>query len=204
MQLLHLDSSILGPNSVSRTLSAGIVARLTAAEPTATVVYRDLAAEPVPHLSGSYLVAAQNFTGDHSPELQADLAIGGAVLQEFLTADTVVIGVAFYNFGMPSQLKAWVDRILVAGQTFRYGVDGRPEGLCGAKRVILGMARGGFYSAGTPLEEFEHAETHLRTALGFIGVTRIDVVAAEGIAIGPDQRAAALSLAKQQIAALSI
>ena len=203
MNLLHLDSSILGPNSVSRTLSADIVAQVQSVDASTTVTYRDLAADPIPHLSGGTLFAAQNLTGEHAPEIQADLALGGAVLQEFLAAETVVIGVAFYNFGIPSQLKAWVDRILIAGQTFRYGADGRPEGLCGAKRVILGIARGGFYGPGTPTESFEHAETYLRTALGFIGVTKIDVVAAEGIAIGPDQRAAAIAGAEQQIAALA-
>ncbi len=202
MPVLHLDSSILGPNSVSRRLSADIVARLTAAADTA-VTYRDLAADPVPHLSGGYLAAARNPTAGHAPEVQADLAIGGAALREFLAADTVVIGVAFYNFGIPSQLKAWIDRILIAGQTFRYGTDGRPEGLCGGKRVILGIARGGFYGPGSPTEAFEHAETYLRAAFGFIGVTRIEAVAAEGIAVGPDRREAALADAARQIAALA-
>ena len=203
MHVLHLDSSILGPGSVSRTLSAGIVARLTAADPALSVTYRDLAADPVPHLSGNYLFAAQSVTGDHAPAVQDDLALGGAVLREFLAADTVVIGVAFYNFGIPSQLKAWLDRILIAGQTFRYGTDGRPEGLCGGKRGILGVARGGFYGPGSPVEASEHAESHLRTAFGFMGVRDIEVVTAEGIAIGPDQRAAALAGAEAQIAALA-
>ncbi|HYZ62057.1 MAG TPA: FMN-dependent NADH-azoreductase [Acetobacteraceae bacterium] len=202
MNLLHIDSSILGGNSVSRKLSASIVARLKAAAPDAKVSYRDLGQSPVPHLSGAYLLAAQSVEGEHEPALKADLALGNAVLREFLVADTVVIGVAFYNFSIPSQLKAWIDRILVAGQTFRYGANG-PEGLAGGKRVILAIARGGFYGPGAPTEAFEHAETYLRAALGFIGITDPEVVIAEGVAVGPEQRQAAITGAEQRIAALA-
>ena len=202
MNLLHLDSSILGPSSVSRQLSAGIVARIAAAGDV-TTTYRDLAATSVPHLSGAYLMAAQSQASEPAPAIAEDLAISSAVLQEFLAADVVVIGVGFYNFGIPSQLKAWIDRILVAGQTFRYGPDGRPVGLAGNKRVILGIARGGFYRPDTPAAGAEHAETHLRTAFGFIGINALEVIAAEGIAMGPDQRAAAIAAAEQQIVALA-
>lgn len=203
MNLLHLDSSILGGASVSRKLSGEVVAKLKGDHPDWAVTYRDLAADPVPHLSGAYLQAAQNLEGDHAPDLRADLALGGAVMQEFQSADVLVIGVAFYNFTVPTQLKAWIDRILVNGQTFRYGPDGRPVGLAGGKRVILAIARGGFYGPGTPTEAYEHAESYLRTCLGFIGVTDVDVVAAEGIAVGPDQRAAAIAGAEQRIRALA-
>jgi FMN-dependent NADH-azoreductase len=199
MNLLHIDSSILGGNSVSRKLSADIVARIKAATPDIVETYRDLANTPVPHLSGAYLMAAQSLEGDHGPAVQADLAIGGAVLQEFLAAETVVIGVAFYNFTIPSQLKAWIDRILIAGQTFRYGANGRPEGLAGGKRVILAIARGGFYGPGAPTAAFEHAETYLRVALGFIGITNPEVVIAEGLAVGPEQRQAAVAAAEQAL-----
>ena len=203
MKLLHLDSSILGPNSVSRTLSAAIVARLQAATPGLDVTYRDLAAAPLAHLSGAYLAAGQAGAADHAAPLAADLATGAEVMQEFQAADVLVIGVAFYNFGIPSQLKAWIDRILVAGQTFRYGADGRPEGLAAGKRVILAIARGGFYGPDQPAAPFEHAESYLRAALGFIGITDIEVVAAEGIAVGPEQRGAAIAAANDRIAALA-
>lgn len=203
MNLLHLDSSILGPNSMSRKLSANIAARLQAATPGLTVTYRDLAATPVPHLSGTYLMAAQAGQSEHAPEIAADLAIGADVLTEFLAADIVVIGVPMYNFTVPSQLKAWVDRILIAGQTFRYGADGRPEGLAGAKRIILGIARGGFYAPGMPTESAEHAETYLRTVFGFVGITAVEVVAANGLAVGPEQREAAIAGANEQITALA-
>ena len=203
MTLLHVDSSILGGNSVSRKLSADVVAKLGAAASAATVVYRDLDATPVPHLSGSYLLAAQSLEGEHEPALQTDLDIGREVMEEFMAAYTVVIGVAFYNFGIPSQLKAWLDRIVVAGKTFQYGADGRPIGLVGDKRVVLAIARGGFYGEGSPAAGLEHAETYLRGILGFIGITKLDVVIAEGLAVGPEHRDAAIAAAGETIAALA-
>jgi len=166
------------------------------------VVYRDLAAAPLSHLSGAYLGAAQSPGVEQEPAMAADLTEGRAVLQEFFAADTVVIGVAFYNFTIPSQLKAWIDRIVIAGQTFRYGADGRPEGLVGGKRVILTVARGGFYGPGTPAHALEHAETYLRGVFGFLGITP-EVVVAEGLAAGPDNRAAGIAAAKQGITALA-
>lgn len=202
MPLLHIDSSILGQGSVSRQLSADAVAAVTAAAPGTEVIYRDLAAKPISHLSGAYLAAAQAAGGDHEPAVAADLAEGYAALQEFLGADTVVIGVPVYNFSVPSQLKAWIDRILIAGQTFRYGADGRPEGLVGDKRVILTVARGGFYGPGSPRASFEHAETYLRTAFAFIGIVP-EVVVAEGLAVGPEHREAGVASARQAITALA-
>lgn len=203
MNILHIDSSILGGNSISRKLSADVVSKLRADSQDVTVTYRDLAESPVPHLSGAYLAALQSVEAEHETALQADLAIGSAALEEFLAADTVVIGTGLYNFSIPSQLKAWIDRILVAGKTFRYGADGRPEGLAGGKRVILAIARGGFYGPGSPTAAFEHAETYLRIALGFIGVSNLEVIVAEGVAVGPEQRGAAIASAEQQIAALA-
>ena len=198
MKLLHIDSSILGANSVSRSLSAAAVARLDV--PPDQVTYRDLASKPVSHLSGAYL-AGQSPDVQHDQAMQEDLALGGEVLDEFLAADTVVIGVAMYNFTVPSQLKAWVDRILVAGKTFRYTAHGS-EGLAGGKRVILTVARGGLYGPGAPHQAFEHAETYLRTVFGFIGITDLEVIVAEGIALGPDQRTAAIEKARTQIGGL--
>lgn len=147
-------------------------------------------------------MAAQAGEATHAPDLQADLAQSGAVLQEFLAADVIVIGVAFYNFTVASQLKAWVDRILISGQTFRYGEDGRPVGLAGNKRVILTIARGGLYGPESPSSSYEHADTYLRAVFGFVGIFQPEVIIAEGLSIGPNQRQAALAAAEQQIAAL--
>src|ERR1700722_626701 len=147
MNLLHIDSSVLGPHSVSRQVSAAIVDRLAKATPGLEIVYRDLTLTPLAHLSGSHLAAGQGAVPEAA--LQPDLAAGEAVLAEFLAADTVVLGAPMYNFTIPSQLKAWIDRIVVAGKTFQYDAQG-PKGLAGDKRVIVAISLGGFYGPGTP------------------------------------------------------
>jgi FMN-dependent NADH-azoreductase len=200
MKLLHVDSSIIGGNSVSRVISAAIVARLREASGGTTVTYRDLAAEPLPHLSGAYLAAAAA-PGEHTAALQHDLALGSAVMEEFLAADTVVIGAPMYNFTIPSQLKAWIDRIVLVGKTVRYTEKG-PEGLAGDKRVIVAISRGGFYGAGMPAAALDFQENFLRGIFGFIGVTNVEFIRAEGVAIGPDQRQQALASAHAAAAAL--
>jgi len=193
MKLLHVDASILGANSASRQVSAAVVERLRAAQPGLEVTYRDLAAQPLTHLSGEHLAAAQGATPE-SPALQRDLANSQAVLEEFLAADTVVIGAPMYNFTIPSQLKAWIDRILVAGKTFRYSEKG-PEGLAGSKRVIIAISRGGFYGPGSPASALEHLESYLRSVFAFIGVTNLEVIVAEGLQTGPEQREKSLQQA---------
>jgi FMN-dependent NADH-azoreductase len=200
MKLLHIDTSILGDNSVSRTLSKAAVERLREGNAGLEVIYRDLVADPIGHLTGRYL-AGRSAEVQHDQALQAELSLGGRALEEFLAADVVVIGVALYNFTIPSQLKAWIDRILVAGKTFRYTAEG-PQGLAGGKRVVLAIARGGFYGAGTPFAAFEHAESYLRSVFAFIGVTDPQVIVAEGLAVGPEQRADATKSALAAISAL--
>jgi FMN-dependent NADH-azoreductase len=200
MKLLHIDSSILGGNSASRQLSAAIVDQLAKAAPGLDIVYRDLAAEPLSHLSGEHLAARQGAVPE-SPAIQKDIAASQAVLDEFLDADVVVLGAPMYNFGIPSQLKAWIDRIAVAGKTFRYGAAG-PEGLAGNKRVIVAISRGGLYGPGMPTAAFEHVESYLRGVFGFIGVTNLEIFVAEGLAIGPEQREKAMKGALQAVTEL--
>ena len=197
MKLLLLDSSILGGNSASRKLSAAIVDQLTNAAPGLDIISRDLALQPLSHLSGEHLAAAQGAVPE-SPAIQKDVAASQAALEEFLAADIVVIGAPMYNFGIPSQLKAWIDRIAVAGKTFRYTANG-PEGLAGNKRVIVAVSRGGLYSAGMPAAAFEHVESYLRGVFGFLGVTDLEIVVAEGLQIGPDQREKAMQGALQVV-----
>ena len=175
MKLLHIDSAINGDASASRILSAAIVGRLRALDPDLAYSYRDLVADALPHLTLDAFAAPQSQD----------------VLAEFQAADTVVIGAGMYNFTVPSQLKAWIDRILVAGQTFRYGAGG-VEGLAGGKRVIVALARGGVYGEGAPAAALEHAETYLRGILAFIGIATPEFVIAEGLALGDQARNAAL------------
>lgn len=194
MKLLHIDSSVLGPHSVSRQVSAAIVDRLRQATPSLEVVYRDLTETPLAHLSGSHLAAAQ---GAPAPaELGPDLAASETVLNEFLDADIVVIGAPMYNFTIPSQLKAWIDRVLVKGKTFKYDASG-PEGLLGDKRVIVAISRGGHYGAETPYAAGEHLETYLRWVFGFMGITSLEFISADGVNLGPEHREKALAGALQ-------
>ena len=165
MTILHIDSSISGDNSASRAISSSIVERIRTGDDD--VISRDLVADPLPHLT-------------------LDAFADSSTLDQFLAADTVVIGAPMYNFTLSSQLKAWLDRILVAGKTFRYTESG-PEGLAGGKRVIVALARGGHYDAGSPAAALEHLESYLRGVFGFIGIEP-EFVAADGLAIGPEQR----------------
>jgi FMN-dependent NADH-azoreductase len=199
MKLLHIDSSVLGPHSVSRQISAAIVERLRQASPNLDIVYRDLATTPLSHLSGQHVAAGQGATPDAA--LLPDIAAGQAVLGEFLAADIVVIGAPMYNFSIPSQLKAWIDRVIVPGKTFQYGANG-PEGLAGAKRVVIAISRGGFYGADTPMAAAEHLETYLRALFGFIGVKNLEIISASGIMVGPEHREKALADALQAATSL--
>ena len=197
MKLLHIDSSVLGPHSVSRRVSAAIVDRLKQATPDLEIVYRDLTETPLAHLSGSHLAVTQGAPAT-DPTLRQELAVGQAALNEFLTSDIVVLGAPMYNFTIPSQLKAWIDRILVAGKTFKYGAQG-PEGLAGNKRVIVAISRGGFYGPGTPAAALEHLESYLRGVFGFIGITNLEFIAADGIQVGPEHREKALASALRAV-----
>jgi FMN-dependent NADH-azoreductase len=198
MNVLHVDSSILGPASVSRRLSAEIVEAWKRKKPLSTVVYRDLAADPIGHLNGPLLAAAATDANLHSPELSRDLAVGADAMAEFLKAEVIVIGAPMYNFGIPSQLKSWIDRIAVRGKTFTYTPQG-PKGLAGGKTVVIASSRGGYYSSGTPLAALDHQENYLRSTFGFLGITDIRFVRAEGINISPEAKQQAIAAAEQEV-----
>ena len=202
MKLLHIDSSILGANSVSRALTADIVARERALHPGLEVTYRDLAADKALHLSGAHLAAFQGGKVEDAA-LDADLTAGQANLSELFDADIIVIGAPMYNFSVPSQLKAWIDRIVVAGKTFRYGANGPESLLPKGKKIIIASSRGSIYAPGSPAAALEHHESYLRGVLSFIGLSDVTVVRAEGLAVGPEVRAAAQAKAQAEIAAIA-
>jgi FMN-dependent NADH-azoreductase len=172
--ILHIDASINGDNSASRAISRSIVDQIKSAQWGEEIVYRDLAAEPLPHLT---LAAFAD----------------SSVLDEFFAADTIVIGAPMYNFTLPTQLKAWIDRIVIAGRTFQYTANG-PEGLARGKRVIIALARGGFYNEGSPASALEHLETYLAGVFNFIGIEP-EFVVADGLAVSPEQRETSISQA---------
>jgi len=199
MKLLHLDSSILGEHSVSRLLSREAVDTLLQGQPNAEIRYRDLANESLAHFGGSTLAANGTPAELRTAAQQAEATLSEDVLNELFAADTLVIGAPMYNFSIPTQLKTWIDRISVAGKTFKYGANG-PEGLVKGKKVIIVSTAGGQHvgkPSGAGHEDF------LLAVLSFIGVTDITVVRAHGLAMGPDAREAALTSARATIATLA-
>src|SRR5579862_7873010 len=178
MKLLHIDSSILGEQSASRVLTRADWQRR---HPDLEVDYRDLAAEALPHLTGAALAG----------QIEAERDYSARTLAQFQAADVIVIGAPTYNFAIPSQLKAWIDRIAVAGKTFRYTASG-PQGLAGGKRVIVALSRGGVHSPGAP---GEFVESYLRHLFGFLGIDTVTFVRAEGLSLSAEHRQASLSTA---------
>jgi FMN-dependent NADH-azoreductase len=174
MKLLQIDSSILGANSASRQLTREIVARWLDRHPGLVVKRSDLAEQALPHFSGKSLSAQPTEESEGNATALAD----------FLAADVIVIGAPMYNFSIPSQLKAWIDRITVAGKTFRYTESG-PQGLAGGKQVIVAISRGGIYAPNAP---GEFAESYLKFLFGFLGIDSVTFVRAEGLALSPEHR----------------
>ena len=204
MKLLHIDTSILGPGSVTREVTALAVKRITQGK-QATLTYRDLAAEAPPHLTFATMPGdhpASAHAGPLDAAAQAVRDESQAMLDEFMAADVVVIGAPMYNFTIPSQLKAWIDRIIVPGKTFRYEA-GRPLGLVEGKRVIVAIARGSFYGPDTAAASAEHAESYLRSVFGFLGVRDLEFVLAEGVSAGEESKGKAMTAAREAIGQLA-
>ena len=200
MKLLHLDSSILGDSSVSRQLSRAVVDAWLAAEPEAQVSYRDLASDALSHLSAASLVAGGTPAELRNSAQQHEVELAEATLNEFLAADAIVIGAPMYNFTVSTQLKAWIDRVAVAGKTFAYDEKG-PKGLAGGKKVVIVSTAGGIH-AGQPSGQAH--EEYLQLVLRFLGITDIEIVRAEGLAYGEEPRANALMAAQVKIAELFV
>ncbi|MBV6671480.1 FMN-dependent NADH-azoreductase [Xanthomonas axonopodis pv. phyllanthi] len=199
MRLLHLDSSILTDTSVSRQLTAQVVQDLHAAIDDLHATYRDLAAVPIEHLSGAIAAGFRPLPQPASDAaLVAEHALSEQLVEEFLASDIVVIGAPMYNFSVPTQLKAWIDRIAQPGRTFRYTANG-PEGLAGGKQLIVASSRGGMYTQG-PMASLDFQEAYLTATFGFLGVRDVHFVRAENQSRGPEPAAAALISAQASIA----
>lgn len=201
MKLLHIDSSITGAQSVSRQLTRDIVNTWTASHPNTSVEYLDLAENTPSHLSAESLgfrmpPSAENLTEGQRREN----VVSETLVAQFLAADVIVVGAPLYNFSIPSQLKSWIDRIAQAGRTFSFTVAG-PKGLAGGKTVIVASARGGVFSTSEGGRAMEHQESYLQTVFGFLGITDVRFVRAEGVAMGDAKKAEALTLAAAHIQA---
>ena len=202
MKLLHIDSSPLAGNSVSRQLTERIVAQWRATHPGTTVEHLDLAVDAPSHLNSDSLgfrlaPDAPNLTDVQKRENQ----ISEKLVSQFLAADVVVVGAPMYNFSVPSQLKAWIDRVAQAGRTFTYTEQG-PKGLAGGKTVIVASSRGGVYSTNPALAGLDHQESYLKAVFGFLGITDVQFVRAEGVAMGDAAKAQAMGAADVAIKAL--
>ena len=196
--LLQLNSSIYSEKGESSRLAEKLVASWRATNAQAQVIVRDLAADPVPHLTEERFGAFLAKPGERSAEQQAVVDYSDRLIAELKAADVIVIGLPLYNFGVPSTLKAYFDHIARSGVTFRYTGKG-PVGLLTGKKVYVTAARGGLY-AGTPLDT---QTAYIRTMLGFLGMTDIEFVYAEGLAIDATTKEAALAQARQSIERLT-
>ncbi|AOG07322.1 FMN-dependent NADH-azoreductase [Bosea sp. RAC05] len=195
--LLVINSSAAGAASVSKQLIDETVARLRTADPALVVVERDLGANPVPHLTTDSTAAIRGAEPANDAQRTAK-ALSDSLVAELKAADTLIIGAPMYNFGIPSTLKSWFDHVLRAGVTFKYGEKG-PVGLLEGKRAIVVESRGGIYSSG-PTQALDSQEPHLRTMLGFIGISDVTFVRAEKLGYGPEAREQAINDAKAELA----
>ena len=196
--LLKINASLFSTQGQSSQLAERFVAARLAATPGLKVISRDLGAEPVPHLDAARFLSFLAKPEERSAEQQAVVAYSDALIEELRQADEIVIGLPMYNFGVPSTLKAWFDHIARAGVTFRYSATG-PEGLLTGKKVTIFAARGGLY-AGTPKDS---QTTYVRDFLAFIGITDVEFVYAEGLNMGDESKAAALTAAHDKLAELA-
>jgi FMN-dependent NADH-azoreductase len=200
-QILLIQSSSNLASSVSRDLAAAYARDYAAAHPGSTVIERDLVAAPLPHLGvdllGGIFGQPEALTG----EQKAALAVSDTLVDELLASPLIVIGVPMYNFSIPSALKAWIDHVIRAGRTFQYTAEG-PQGLATGRKAVLFLASGGFYSDG-PYKPYDFQETYLRTVLGFIGITDVTVIRAEGLARGEEAKTKAVTEARAAAVALA-
>jgi FMN-dependent NADH-azoreductase len=201
MKLLHIDSSPLAGNSVSRQLTERTVAQWRATHPGTVVEHLDLATDAPSHLNGDSLGFRLGPNAEGLTEAQRqENVISEKLVTQFLAADVVVIGAPMYNFSVPTQLKAWIDRVAQAGRTFTYTEKG-PKGLAGGKTVIIASSRGGVYSSNPAMAGLDHQESYLKTVFGFFGITDLRFVRAEGVAMGDAAKVQALASADVEIKA---
>lgn len=193
-RILQLNSSIFGAEGRSTQLANGLVADLRERQPGAALTVRDLAADPVPHLDSARFRAFTAPAESRTPDQQAVVAYSDALIAELREADTLVIGVPMYNFGVPTGLKAYFDHVARAGVTFRYTATG-PEGLLGGKKVYVVATRGGLYQ-GTPLDT---QTDYLRNFFGLLGLTDVEFIYAEGLNMGDEQARAGLDAARDHM-----
>lgn len=200
MKILHIDSSILGASSITRDLTATIIDAMRTRNANVEIEYLDLVEDPISHMDGAVAAGFRpNVTAEFDAAALHEKEISDRLVAQFLASDVIIIGAPMYNFSVPTQLKAWLDRIAQPGKTFKYTETG-PIGLAGGKRVIIASGRGGFYLEG-PLAQLDFQESYLKAFLGFLGIQDVRFVRAEGASRGEEIRQKGIASAKAAIVA---
>ncbi|TPK02320.1 FMN-dependent NADH-azoreductase [Mesorhizobium sp. B2-5-9] len=200
MSILLVTSSPRGAASHSTRIATEFAQKLLAADPSNTLVVRDLVANPLPHIDADYATGIYTPADARTPRQCEVVGVSDVVLDELFAAHTVILATGFINFNISSTLKSWVDHVARSGKSFAYGENG-PKGLVTGKKVYIVLASGGIYSEGAAVQ-FDHAVPYLRSVLGFIGMTDVDVIRIEGVSKGPDAVDAALAKATATVDAL--
>ncbi|PTE07047.1 FMN-dependent NADH-azoreductase [Mesorhizobium helmanticense] len=200
MSILLVTSSPRGAASHSTRIATEFAEKLVAADPSNTLVVRDLVANPLPHIGADYSTGIYTPAESRTQRQAEVVGVSDAVLDELFAADTIILATGFINFGISSTLKSWVDHVARSGKTFSYGESG-PKGLVTGKKVYIVLASGGIYSEGAAVQ-LDHAIPYLRSVLGFIGMTDVDVIRIEGVGMGPDAVEAALAKATAKVDAV--
>ncbi|MFM7427486.1 MAG: FMN-dependent NADH-azoreductase [Elainella sp.] len=196
--ILHLDSSARGERSISRLLSQKFVETRKAAHPDDQVTYRDLGHQPVPNVTEAWIAAAFSDPATHPPELAEAIRLSDQLIDELLAADRYVLGIPMYNLTVPASFKAYIDQIVRAGRTFAVTESGY-QGLVHGKKAVVLTAEGGVYRPGTPAAAANFHEPYIKTILGFMGITDVTIIHADGLAFGDEAREKALAEAMATI-----
>lgn len=196
--ILHLDASPRAERSFSRTLSHEFVTAWKEANSGDTVTYRDLGHQSIPHVTEAWIAAAYSSPADYTPELQEEIRLSDELIDELLAADRYVMGVPLYNFSVPSVFKAYIDQIVRPGRTFAVDANGY-TGLVENKKLLVVTAQGGSYRPGTPTGGYNFHEPYLRAIFGFIGITDVSFIYADGLAMGDEARDKSLAAARAEI-----
>ena len=196
MNILHVTSSARGNASYSNRVASQVIDELSTRNPGANVAVRNLARDPLPHIDDDFVAATKSPTGPQTERQRAQLAQSDALVDQLSAADVIVIAAPMINFTIPSNLKTWIDYVARAGRTFSYSEKG-PKGLVTGKQVIVVAARGGVYAQNTALD---FQVPYLKSVLGFLGMTDVEVIEVEGTAFGPEaaEKAVVAATAKMQ------
>ncbi|PBC10478.1 FMN-dependent NADH-azoreductase [Mesorhizobium sp. WSM3859] len=201
MSILLVTSSPRGAASHSTRVATDLAQKLVGADPSNTLVVRDLVANPLPHIDPDYSTGIYTPAEARTPRQAEVVGVSDAVLDEVFAADTIILATGFINFGISSTLKSWVDHVARSGKTFAYG-EGGPKGLVSGKKVYIVLASGGIYSEGAAVQ-MDHAVPYLRSVLAFLGMTDVEVIRVEGVGMGADAVTAALAKATAKVDAIA-